>query len=109
MTWHATFLMIDLFLVFACAALLWGAPGFWQRSVLCWYGAGFLVLAVGRVCGLAGEEHAAQLVLNVGRIFIVVGVMAHVFRLFIAEEEILAADPEVVAFENGAAHAFRSP
>ena len=86
MTWHATFLAIDLSLVFACMALLLHAPGFWQRSVICWYGAGFLVLAVGRCFGLAGDEYTAQMVLNVGRIFIVVGVMAHVFRLFIAEQ-----------------------
>ena len=86
MSWHMTFLLPDLCLVFASIALLYGAPGFWQRSVLIWYGVGFLVLAVGRCFGIAGDEWTAQLVVNVGRVFIVVGCMAHVFRLFIQEQ-----------------------
>lgn len=86
MTWHLTFLLLDLCLVFASVALLYGAPGFWQRSVLIWYGTGFLVLAVGRGFGLAGDELTSHLILNVGRAFITVGCMAHVFRLFILEQ-----------------------
>lgn len=86
MTWHLTFLMIDLFIAFASTALLFGAPGFWQRSVMLWYLVGFVVLAIGRIIGLMEDEYHAQMVLNVGRVFIVVGVMAHVFRLFLAEQ-----------------------
>ena len=86
MTWHATFLMLYVFCAFACGALTLGAPGLWQRGVMCWYGFGFMVLAVGECYGLSGETWTATVIANVGRIVIVVGVMAHIFRLFIAEQ-----------------------
>jgi len=87
MIWHIVFLILDVVIVGAVVILYAGAPGFWQRSALAWYGLGFFVLAIGRVYGVAGDEETATQVLNFGRVFIALGVMAAVFRLFYVDQE----------------------
>jgi hypothetical protein len=86
-TWHAVFLAVDIACLFAAGALFAGAPGFWQRSALAWYWAGFLILAVGRGIGLHGDAALSGVVLDAGRGFVTLGVMASLFRLFYVDQE----------------------
>lgn len=87
MIWHAVFFSLDLVCLAAALILMRGAPGFWQKSTMAWYAAGFAVLAIGQAIGLRGDEILSVQVLSVGRVFLVLGVMAALFRLFYVDQE----------------------
>lgn len=85
MTWHLTFLALDVFCLIALVTLLKDSPDFLQKSVLGWLICGFVVLSAARLGALLGLEGAENLV-AFGRTCTHLGAVVYILRLFIAEQ-----------------------